>query len=150
VIVNAPYIRFDREIEIDVPNEGNRLSILKSLTLAMPLSEDVDLLGIAGSTNGFVGADLTALCREAAMAAMQEGRLSSYVPSFFLDSFHSTADHTVQLELSLTQIFSKLSNSSPPQQPEAYKSPFLLTSPGLTLVVWKMSSLNSSKRLSGH
>ncbi len=59
--------RFDREITINVPDLKGRLEILQIHTRGMPLEEDVDLGRIAELTGGFVGADLLALCREAAM-----------------------------------------------------------------------------------
>ncbi|MCD6466135.1 CDC48 family AAA ATPase [Candidatus Bathyarchaeota archaeon] len=63
--------RFDREIEIGVPNKQGRLEILQIHTRGMPLAEDVDLEKIASITHGFVGADLAALCKEAAMRALR-------------------------------------------------------------------------------
>jgi transitional endoplasmic reticulum ATPase len=63
--------RFDREIEIGVPNKQGRLEILQIHTRGMPLAEDVDLEKIASVTHGFVGADLEALCKEAAMRALR-------------------------------------------------------------------------------
>jgi transitional endoplasmic reticulum ATPase len=59
--------RFDREITIGVPNKAGRLNILKIHTRNMPLAKDVDLEKLAEITHGFVGADLSALCKEAAM-----------------------------------------------------------------------------------
>jgi len=63
--------RFDREIAIPVPDEEGRLAILKIHTRNMPLSEDVDLEYLAEITPGFVGADLEALCKEAAMVTLR-------------------------------------------------------------------------------
>ncbi len=63
--------RFDREIEIGIPNRKGRLEILKIHTRNMPLAEDVDLEKIADITHGFVGADLAALCKEAAMNVLR-------------------------------------------------------------------------------
>ncbi|MEM1507293.1 MAG: CDC48 family AAA ATPase [Candidatus Bathyarchaeia archaeon] len=63
--------RFDREIEIGVPNKQGRLEILQIHTRNMPLAEDVNLEKIASITHGFVGADLVALCKEAAMRALR-------------------------------------------------------------------------------
>ena len=62
--------RFDREIEIKVPSREGRLEILHIHTRGMPL-KGVDLLDYAIRTHGFVGADLAALCREAAMYALR-------------------------------------------------------------------------------
>ncbi len=63
--------RFDREIEINVPNREGRLAILKIHTRNMPLAKDVNLDELARITPGFVGADLTALAKEAAMSVLR-------------------------------------------------------------------------------
>ncbi|HXC42275.1 MAG TPA: AAA family ATPase [Candidatus Dormibacteraeota bacterium] len=69
--------RFDREIEIGVPNTQARLQILRIHTRAMPLAADVDLKEIAEHSHGFVGADLEALGQEVGMIALR-GFLSAY------------------------------------------------------------------------
>jgi transitional endoplasmic reticulum ATPase len=63
--------RFDREIEIGVPDRDGRLEILQIHTRGMPLAEDVDLKKLADVTHGFVGADLEALAKEAAIRALR-------------------------------------------------------------------------------
>ncbi|MFZ0296396.1 MAG: AAA family ATPase [Candidatus Sulfotelmatobacter sp.] len=63
--------RFDREIEIGVPNTQARLQILRIHTRAMPLAADVDLQEIAEHSHGFVGADLEALGQEVGMIALR-------------------------------------------------------------------------------
>jgi transitional endoplasmic reticulum ATPase len=63
--------RFDREIEIGIPDEDGRYDILQIHTRGMPLTEDVDLQAIAKVTHGFVGADLEALSKEAAMRSLR-------------------------------------------------------------------------------
>src|ERR687890_342538 len=63
--------RFDREIEIGVPNVEGRLEILQIHTRGMPLSEDIDLQELAARLHGYTGADIKALCREAAMKALR-------------------------------------------------------------------------------
>ncbi|HTU09407.1 MAG TPA: CDC48 family AAA ATPase [Allosphingosinicella sp.] len=63
--------RFDREIVIGVPDEGGRREILGIHTRGMPLAADVEVAGLARQTYGFVGADLAALVREAAMEAVR-------------------------------------------------------------------------------
>lgn len=63
--------RFDREIEIGVPDSEERKEVLEIHTRNMPLSEDVDLDKIANTTHGFVGADLESLCKEAAMRVVR-------------------------------------------------------------------------------
>ena len=64
--------RFDREISVPVPDKNGRLEILQIYTRGMPLSEDVSLEKLAEITHGFVGADLEALGREAAMSALRK------------------------------------------------------------------------------
>jgi transitional endoplasmic reticulum ATPase len=73
--------RFDREIEIGVPAEPDRTEILKIHTRGMPLAEDVKLEILAQQTHGFVGADLAALAREAAIRALRR-----YLPDIDLDA----------------------------------------------------------------
>jgi len=63
--------RFDREIEIPLPDKQGRLEILQIHTRNMPLSKDVDLHKLAEMTHGYTGADLSALVREAAMNALR-------------------------------------------------------------------------------
>ena len=63
--------RFDREIEIGIPDAKSRLDIIHIHSRGMPLAKDVDLKRIAQITHGFVGADLEALCREAAMSCLR-------------------------------------------------------------------------------
>jgi transitional endoplasmic reticulum ATPase len=63
--------RFDREIEIGIPDRNGRDEILQVHTRGMPLADDVNLKGVANITHGFVGADLATLCKEAAMHALR-------------------------------------------------------------------------------
>jgi transitional endoplasmic reticulum ATPase len=67
--------RFDREIEIGVPNAQGRFEILGIHTRGMPLAQDMDLQELALELNGYTGADIKALCREAAMKALRR-----YIP----------------------------------------------------------------------
>ncbi len=64
--------RFDREISIPIPDKNGRLEIMEIHTRGMPLAKDVDLGKLAEITHGFVGADLEALAREAAMSALRK------------------------------------------------------------------------------
>ncbi|MFH1501292.1 MAG: CDC48 family AAA ATPase [archaeon] len=64
--------RFDREVQISVPDYPGRLAILKIHTRGMPLGNDVNLEEIARITHGFVGADLSALAKEAAMNVLRK------------------------------------------------------------------------------
>lgn len=86
--------RFDREIEIGVPGRRARHDILEVHLRDMPLTDDVDIDVLAGLTNGFVGADLAALCREAAMKClsvrMREIDLEKPVPTQILETMKVT------------------------------------------------------------
>jgi transitional endoplasmic reticulum ATPase len=73
--------RFDREIEIGVPAEPDRIEILKIHTRGMPLAEDVSLDILGQQTHGFVGADLAALAREGAIRALRR-----YLPALDLEA----------------------------------------------------------------
>ncbi len=64
--------RFDREIEIGVPDRDGRKEILQIHTRGMPLDDEVDLDELSNNTHGYVGADLAALAREAAMNSLRE------------------------------------------------------------------------------
>ncbi|KAL0225612.1 hypothetical protein P9112_012936 [Eukaryota sp. TZLM1-RC] len=64
--------RFDREVDIGVPDEAGRLEILRIHTRKMKLDDDVDLTSMSSQTHGFVGADLASLCTEAAMNCIRE------------------------------------------------------------------------------
>ena len=72
--------RFDREVEIGVPDINDRVEILQIHVRGMPLTEDIDLIKIAENTHGFVGADLSALTKESAMKAIRR-----YLPEINLD-----------------------------------------------------------------
>lgn len=63
--------RFDREIEIGIPDREGRFEILQIHTRGMPLTREVDLRKLANLTHGFTGADVTELCKEAAMKALR-------------------------------------------------------------------------------
>ncbi|MHA1587170.1 MAG: CDC48 family AAA ATPase [Candidatus Thorarchaeota archaeon] len=90
--------RFDREIEIGVPDKTGRLEVLHIHSRGMPLTEEgdlrVDLAALASRTHGFVGADLHALCREAAMKALRR-----YLPKINLDEEEIPQDVLEQLEV---------------------------------------------------
>ena len=64
--------RFDRELDIGVPDETGRMEVLRIHTKNMKLAEDVDLAKVAKETHGFVGADLAQLCTEAGLQCIRE------------------------------------------------------------------------------
>ncbi|MFB6074925.1 MAG: CDC48 family AAA ATPase [Haloarculaceae archaeon] len=86
--------RFDREIEIGVPDKEGRKEILQVHTRGMPLTDDVDLDEYAESTHGFVGADLESLTRESAMNALRRIR-----PELDLESEEIDAEVLEQLQV---------------------------------------------------
>ncbi len=86
--------RFDREIVLRVPDTEGRLEIFQIHTRGMPLADNIDLNELAGITYGFVGADIAALCREAAMSALRkilpEIDLEEEIPKEILDRLEVT------------------------------------------------------------
>ncbi|XLU35336.1 hypothetical protein S245_071402, partial [Arachis hypogaea] len=76
--------RFDAEIEVTVPNEEDRFQILKLYTKKIPLDPNVNIKIIAASCNGYVGADLEALCREATMFAIKRSNTNEDAINFSL------------------------------------------------------------------
>ncbi|MBW3583374.1 MAG: CDC48 family AAA ATPase [Euryarchaeota archaeon] len=92
--------RFDREIEIGVPDREGRLEILMIHTRNMPKAEDVDLEAISEKCYGYVGADLSALAREGAMQALRrylpEIDLDKPIPAELLERMRVTMDDFTQ------------------------------------------------------
>jgi len=88
--------RFDREISISIPDKNGRLEILQIHTRGMPLADDVDPDKLAQITHGFVGADLEALCREAAMITLRK-----IMPD--IDFAEASIPYERLLELEVTQ-----------------------------------------------
>jgi transitional endoplasmic reticulum ATPase len=89
--------RFDREIEIGVPDKKGRLEILQIHTRGMPLAENVRLEDIAAKTHGFIGADLQSLCKESAMKALRRilpkiNLEDEQIPQEILDEIRVTKD----------------------------------------------------------
>jgi transitional endoplasmic reticulum ATPase len=72
--------RFDREVEIGVPDKAGRYEVLQIHTRNMPLAEDMDLKRLSDVTHGYTGADIASLCREAAMKALRR-----YIPEINLE-----------------------------------------------------------------
>ena len=99
--------RFDREIGLHAPDAPGRVEILRIHSLDMPLAQNVNLSEIARVTPGFVGADLAALCREAAMAALRRtfpGALSSATIS---------TDELLSLSVTLDDFIAALKSVNP-------------------------------------
>ncbi|PSP78054.1 AAA family ATPase [Halobacteriales archaeon QS_1_68_20] len=100
--------RFDREIEIGVPDKSGRREILQVHTRGMPLAEDVDLEEYAENTHGFVGADLESLTKEAAMGALRRIR-----PQLDLEAEQIDADVLDSLQVTETDFREALKGIEP-------------------------------------
>jgi len=90
--------RFDREIDIGVPDEVGRMEILRIHTKNMKLAEDIELTSVAKETHGFVGADLAQLCTEAALQCIREKMdiidiEEEKIDAQVLDAMSVTQDH---------------------------------------------------------
>ncbi len=100
--------RFDREINVGVPEKSGRREILDVHTRGMPLAEDVSLDKLADLTHGFVGADLAALCREAAMATLRG--MAEEIP---LDAEHIPYDLLAKLQVTMDDFLEALKEVEP-------------------------------------
>lgn len=100
--------RFDREIEIGIPDKNGRLEILDVHTRGMPLAEDVDLARISEITHGFVGADLEALSREAAMVTLRK-----IFPSIDFQLEEIPYENLMQLQVTMDDFMEALKEVEP-------------------------------------
>lgn len=100
--------RFDREITIPIPDKNARLKILEIHSRGMPLSEDVDLARLAEITHGFVGADLQALCREAAMSCLRH-----IMPEIDFQQADIPADTLLSLRVGMEHFLQALKDIEP-------------------------------------
>ncbi|WP_119169338.1 CDC48 family AAA ATPase [Algihabitans albus] len=100
--------RFDRETEIGVPDRDGRQEILEIHSRGMPLGQGVTLDHLAGTTHGFVGADLAALCREAAMAAVRR-----LLPDIDLDEGTLPVDKVSELRVERSDFEEALNEVGP-------------------------------------
>ncbi len=100
--------RFDREIEIGAPDKRGRVEILEIHSRGMPLADDVDLERLATSTHGFVGADLAALCREAAMSTLRR-----FLPDVDFAQSYIPYEKLAELEVSGDDFASALGEVEP-------------------------------------
>ncbi|HEC88091.1 MAG TPA: AAA family ATPase, partial [Thermoplasmata archaeon] len=100
--------RFDREIEIGIPDKKGRREILDIHTRGMPLAEDVNLDKLAEMTHGYSGADLEALCKEAAMRALRR-----VLPDIDLDAEEIPAEILNKLEVSEKDFYNAFKSMTP-------------------------------------
>jgi len=107
--------RFDREIELKVPDKQGRLEILQIHTRNMPLAEDVDLEKIASQTHGFVGADLEYLAKEAAMKALKR-----VLPKINLEEERIPAEVLNEIKVTMQDFLDALKEITPSAMREVY------------------------------
>ncbi|SFC05130.1 transitional endoplasmic reticulum ATPase [Halobiforma haloterrestris] len=107
--------RFDREIEIGVPDRDGREEILGIHSRGMPLADEVDLERLAENTHGFVGADLENLAKEAAMTAMRRVR-----PDLDLDQDEIDAETLEEIEVTVDDFKSALRGIEPSAMREVF------------------------------
>ncbi|MFX0108879.1 MAG: CDC48 family AAA ATPase, partial [Candidatus Hodarchaeota archaeon] len=107
--------RFDREIEIGVPDKHGRHEILQIHTRGMPLSEGVDLKKLSDMTHGYTGADLAALCRETAMKALRR-----YLPQINLEDERIPPSVLEKMEVLMEDFLNAYKEITPTAMREVY------------------------------
>ena len=107
--------RFDREIEIGVPDKMSRHEILQIHTRAMPLTSDVDLHRLSDISHGYTGADISALCREAAMKALRR-----YLPEVNLEEERIPSAILEKMEVNLDDFMNAYREVTPTAMREVY------------------------------
>jgi len=107
--------RFDREIEIGVPDKKGRFEILQIHTRGMPLSNDVDLKKLAKMTHGYTGADLSALGRETAMKALRR-----YLPEINLEDERIPPKVLEKMEVRMEDFLNAYREITPTAMREVY------------------------------
>ena len=107
--------RFDREIEIGVPNKKGRLEMVQIHTRNMPLTKDVDLKKLSEITHGYTGADIAALCRESAMKTLRR-----YIPEINLEEDKIPAHILDSMEVNLSDFMKAYREITPTAMREVY------------------------------
>jgi len=107
--------RFDREIEISVPNADERFDILQIHTRGMPNSNDVDLKTLASELHGYTGADIKSLCREAAMKTIRR-----YLPEIDLENEKIPAKILEAMDVKLVDYYNAMHEVIPTAMREFY------------------------------
>jgi transitional endoplasmic reticulum ATPase len=107
--------RFDREIEIGVPDKKGRNEILQIHTRGMPLAEDVDLKKLGEMTHGYTGADVSALGRETAMKALRR-----YLPQINLEDERIPPSVLEKMEVTMDDFLSAYKEVTPTAMREVY------------------------------
>ncbi len=107
--------RFDREMEISVPNEDGRLEVLLIHTRGMPLGSDVDLKNLATELHGYTGADIKSLCRESAIKAIRR-----YLPEIDLENERIPSQMLQSMEIKLRDFYDAMHEVVPTAMREFY------------------------------
>ena len=107
--------RFDREVEITVPNEDGRLEILLIHTRGMPIDEGIDLKELSSDLHGYTGADMKSLCREAAMKSIRR-----YLPEIDLESEKIPSEVLQTMEIKLIDFYDAMHEVVPTAMREFY------------------------------
>jgi transitional endoplasmic reticulum ATPase len=107
--------RFDREIEIGVPDKQGRYEVLQIHTRGMPLAEDVDLKKLSELSHGYTGADLAALGRETAMKALRR-----YLPQINLEEERIPPSVLDKMEVKMDDFFNAYKEVTPTAMREVY------------------------------
>jgi len=107
--------RFDREIEIGVPDKQGRHEIIQIHTRGMPLAEDVDLKKLGEMTHGYTGADVSALCRETAMKALRR-----YLPQINLEEERIPPSVLEKMEVKMEDFMNAYKEVTPTAMREVY------------------------------
>ena len=107
--------RFDREVEISVPNEDGRLEVLQIHTRGMPIDEGIDLRDLASELHGYTGADIKSLCREAAIKAIRR-----YLPEIDLESEKISSEVLQTMGIKLIDFYDAMHEVVPTAMREFY------------------------------
>ncbi len=107
--------RFDREIEIGVPDKAGRNEVLQIHTRNMPLAEDMDLKRLSDVTHGYTGADIASLCREAAMKALRR-----YIPEINLEEERIPPETLEKMVVKMDDFMSAYREITPTAMREVY------------------------------
>jgi len=107
--------RFDREMEISVPNIDGRIEILQIHTRGMPIGKDVDLKKLASELHGYTGADIKSLCRESALKAIRR-----YLPKIDLENKRIPSKTLQSMEIQLRDLSDAMHEVVPTAMREFY------------------------------
>jgi len=107
--------RFDREMEISVPNADGRLEVMQIHTRGMPIGDDVNLKSLASELHGYTGADMKSLCREAAIRSIRR-----YLPEIDLETEKIPAKILQSMEVKIIDFYDAMHEVIPTAMREFY------------------------------